>query len=104
MFGVAYLIQFPDGHEPRMESLELFNSFDDAEIRTREIIFKFIEEYGDDVIEYASKEDPVAIMYNGDVTAYVYIKEVNNDISLEKIAKQGYSCCATKCFDRPCIL
>ena len=77
MYAVAYLIHFPDEEDPRMESIQLYPSFEQAEIRTRELIDDFVELYGEDMIEYATKESPVAVMYNGDVTAYAYIKEVS---------------------------
>lgn len=77
MFAVAYLIHFPEEEDPRMESIQLYPSFDEAEKRTKELIDEFISDYGEDMIEYATKESPVAVMYNGDVTAYAYIKEVS---------------------------
>jgi len=79
MYGVIYIICFPHEQDPRMESLELFNSYDEAEKRTQEIIKEFIEIYDEDFTKYATPKDPVAIMFNGEVTAYAYIKEVSND-------------------------
>ena len=67
MFAVAYLIHFPEEEDPRMESIQLYPSFDEAEKRTKELIDEFISDYGEDMIEYATKESPVAVMYNGDV-------------------------------------
>ena len=34
---------------------------------------EFIDDYGEDYIEHATKKNPVAVMGNGDVTGYVYI-------------------------------
>ena len=62
-----------------MQSLELFNSYDEAERRIQEIIEEFIELYGEDIIEYATPKKPVAIMFNGEVTAYAYIEKVSNN-------------------------
>ena len=61
-----------------MLSLTLCNSFDEALKKTEIIIEKFIEDYGKDVIEKATKESSVAIMFNGEVTAYAYITEVSD--------------------------
>ena len=79
MYGVIYIICFPHKEDPKMRSLELFNSYDEAEKRTQRIINEFIETYGEDSIEYATPEDPVAIMFNGEVTAYAYIEKVSNN-------------------------
>ena len=76
MYGVINIIKFPDFEDPRMLSLELFPTFDEAEKRTREIVEKFIEEYGEDYVEYATEKRPVAIMFNGDVIAYAFIEKV----------------------------
>lgn len=80
MYGVIYLIQLPIKEDPRLLSLELFPHFDDAKKRTEELIKEFVEEYGEDYIEHASKENPVAIMFNGEVTGYAYIKKVSEKI------------------------
>ena len=58
-----------------MLSLELFSSFAKAKERSEEIIKEFIDDYGEDYIEHATKKNPVAVMGNGDVTGYVYIEE-----------------------------
>lgn len=42
-------------------------------LRSEEIIKEFIDDYGEDYIEHATKKNPVAVMGNGDVTGYVYI-------------------------------
>ena len=76
MYGVINIIKFPDFEDPRMLSLELFPTFVEAEKRTREIVEKFIEEYGEDYVEYATEKRPVAIMFNGDVIAYAFIEKV----------------------------
>lgn len=77
MYGVAYLIHFPDEEDPRMESIQLYPTFKKAEKRTRELIDDFVKLYGEDVIDYATKESPVAVMYSNKVMAYAYIKEVS---------------------------
>ena len=51
----------------------LFPSFAKAKERSEEIIKEFIDDYGEDYIEHATKKNPVAVMGNGDVTGYVYI-------------------------------
>ncbi len=76
MYGVINMILFPDKHDPQLLSLELFPSFDEAKKRTRVIIEEFIDEYGEDYINNATEEKPIAIMYNGEVTAYAYIQKV----------------------------
>ncbi len=55
---------------------DFFDSFSEAKARTEELIKEFIEDFGEDIIEYATKADPVAVMYNGEVTAYAFIEEV----------------------------
>lgn len=77
MYGVAYLIQFPNKEDPRMLSLDLFETFDEALERTKQLAEDFIEEYGEDIIEYATESNPVTVMYNGEVTAYAYIQKVS---------------------------
>ena len=76
MYGVVNIIQFPNMQDPEMLSLELFSTFEEAEKRTRDIAAQFIEEYGEDIIEYATVSNPVAVMFNGEVTAYAYIVKV----------------------------
>ena len=63
----------PFNEEPEMLSLELFPSFKKAMERSEQIIEEFVNDYGEDYIKRATKENPVAIMGNGDVTGYVYI-------------------------------
>ncbi len=75
MYGVVYMIQFPGYEDPKMKSLELFSSFDEAVERSEEIIKEFKEEYDIDYVEHATREKPVTIMDNGEVTGYVYIVE-----------------------------
>ena len=79
MIGVVNLIVFPNSEDPKLRSLEIFNSFSEAKQRSEEIIEEFIEDYGEDWIEHATKEEPTAIMFNGEVTAYAYIIEVKNE-------------------------
>ena len=70
MYGVIYLIQFPDDQDPEMKSLELYPTYEEAEQRSREIVLEFIEEYGEGQIEYATEDNPVTVMYNGEVTGF----------------------------------
>ena len=77
MYGVAYLIHFPDEEDPNMLSLELFETFDEALERTKQIAEDFIADYGEDIIEYATESNPVTVMFNGEVTAYAYIQKVS---------------------------
>jgi len=76
MYGLVNVICFPCDEDPQMLSLTLFNSFEEALKNTEIIIEKFIEDYGEDIIEKATQEKPVTIMFNGEVTAYAYIVEV----------------------------
>ena len=76
MYGVVNIIKYPDFEDPKMLSLELFPTFDEAANRTKAIIETFIEEYGEDYIQTATKEEPIAIMSNGEVVEYAYIVEV----------------------------
>ena len=69
IYGVVNMILFPEDEDPEMLSLELFSSF----AKAKEIIKEFIDDYGEDYIEHATKKNPVAVMGNGDVTGYVYI-------------------------------
>ncbi len=78
MYGVIYLIQFPDEQDPEIQSLELYPTYEEAEQRSREIVSEFINEYGEDQIEYATVDDPVTVMYNGEVTGYAFIEKVSN--------------------------
>ena len=73
IYGVVNMILFPEDEDPEMLSLELFSSFAKAKERSEEIIKEFIDDYGEDYIEHATKNNPVAVMGNGDVTGYVYI-------------------------------
>ena len=57
IYGVVNMILFPEDEDPEMLSL----------------IKEFIDDYGEDYIEHATKKNPVAVMGNGDVTGYVYI-------------------------------
>ena len=70
IYGVVNMILFPEDEDPEMLSLELFSK---AIERSEEIIKEFIDDYGEDYIEHATKKNPVAVMGNGDVTGYVYI-------------------------------
>lgn len=78
MYGVVELIRIPCEEDPELLCLTLFDSFEKALKKTEAIIEKFIEDYGEDVIEKATKEAPVAIMFNGEVTAYAFIVEVSD--------------------------
>ena len=73
MYGVINIMMFPYNEDPEMQSLELFSSFDKARERSEEIIKEFVDDYGEDYIEHATKKNPVAVMGNGDVTGYIYI-------------------------------
>ena len=86
MYGVVHLMQYPEREDPTFLSLELFASFKDAEKRTRRIVKDFIEDYGEDFIEYATKESPVAIASNDEVTAYAYIAEVGGTVPKPQMA------------------
>ena len=76
MYGIVEMIIFPCDDDPQILSLTLFDSFEEALKRTELIIEKFIEDYGEDIIEEATKEEPVAIMCNGEVIEYAFIVEV----------------------------
>lgn len=77
MYGVVNIISFPDGEDLKMLSLDLFDSFSKALAHTELIIKKFEDEYGVDIIEEATIDNPVAVMFNGEVTAYAYIVKAN---------------------------
>lgn len=81
MYGVIYLIQFPENQNPEMQSLALYPTYEEAEQRTKEIVEEFIDDYGEDFIEYGTADNPVTVMYNGEVTGYVFIEKVSNPIS-----------------------
>ena len=83
MYGVIYLIQFSDNQDPEMQSLELYSTYEEAEQRTHEIVTDFIDEYGEDDIEYGTESNPVTIMYNGEVTGYAFIEKVSNHAETE---------------------
>ena len=68
IYGVVNMILFPE-----MLSLDLFSSFSKAKESSEVLIKEFIDDYGEDYIEHATKKNPVAVMGNGDVTGYVYI-------------------------------
>lgn len=78
MYGVIYLIQFPDDQDPAMQSLEVYAAYEEAEQRVHEIVTEFIDEYGEDDIEYGTESKPVTIMYNGEVTGYAFIEKISN--------------------------
>ena len=78
MYGVIYLIQYPDDQDPVMQSLELYPTYEAAEQRTREIVTEFIDEYGEDIIEYATERKPAAVACNGEVTGFAFIEKVRN--------------------------
>lgn len=77
MYGVIYLLKFPDEEDPSLESLELFDTFEEAEKRTREIVAQFLEEYGDDYSKFATEKNPDAIMSNGEVVGYAFIRKAD---------------------------
>lgn len=76
MYGVIYMLQFPYPNDPKMQSLELFDTFDEAKDRTEELADVFIEEYGEEYIEHATVRRPVAIMSNGETIGYAFIQKV----------------------------
>lgn len=77
MYGVVNILVLPCCMDPEMISLEVFSSFDKALERSEEIIEEFIDKYGRDEIVHATEKKPVAVMYNGEVTAYAYIVKVD---------------------------
>lgn len=78
MYGVIYLIHFPDDQDPKLQSLELYLTYEEAEQRTRDIASEFNGEYGEDFTQHATKKKPVAVMYNGEVTGYAFIQKVGS--------------------------
>lgn len=77
IYGVVNIMLLPDREEPKLVSMQLYYSFEEAMDRSEEIIEEFIDDYGEDYIEHATRKRPVAIMDNGEVTGYVYIIETN---------------------------
>ena len=77
MYGVIYLIQYPEEQNPEMRSLELYPTYEKAEQRVRELVTEFINEYGEDYIEYGTDKKPLTIMYNGEVTGYAFVQKVS---------------------------
>lgn len=77
MYGVIYIQDLPDEQDLNIVSLELFSDFEDAVNRTHKIAEEFIDEFGIDDVEYATEGNPVTIMFNGEFTAYAYIKKVS---------------------------
>lgn len=82
IYGICYLIQFPCDEEPLLEFIEIFESFAEAKNRTKRIMKKFFREYGEDDFgtEYPSENNPRAVMSNGEVTGYVFIKKIKNNL------------------------
>ena len=76
MYGIVVILDYPFDADPEMMSLTLCDSFEEALKKTEIIIEKFIEDFGEDTIEKATKENPVTVMYNGDITEYAFIVEV----------------------------
>lgn len=79
-YGVIYILNFPEQEDPKLVSLEMFGSYEEAQKRSQEIVEEFIEDYGEDFIQYATENEPVAIMYNGDVTGYAFIQKVKDNL------------------------
>ena len=77
IYGVINIMTMPFNEEPETVSLELFPSFEKAMERSEQIIEEFVNDYGEEYIKYPTKDNPVAIMENGDVTGYVYIVETH---------------------------
>ena len=75
MYGAIYILLFPCCQDPIMKSLELFSSFEETAKRSEEIIKEFEEDYGIDYVEHATRENPVTVIGNGEVSGYVYIVE-----------------------------
>lgn len=76
MYGVIYIFQVPYDDTPILKNLELFSSFKEALHRSETLIDEFKNEYGEYYIQHANEEDMVAIMSNGDVVAYAFIKKI----------------------------
>ena len=78
MYGICYIIQYPCDNGPEIQSIESFESFKKAVDRSKEIMNEFFEDYGEDEFgtEYPDKNNPKAVMSNGEVTGYVFIKEI----------------------------
>lgn len=77
VYGVINIMTAPCSENPKMLSLNLYSSFEKAIERSEEIIKDFIENYGGEYIEHATKENPMAIMSNDEVDGYVYIVETS---------------------------
>ena len=95
IYGVVNMILFPEDEDPEMLSLELFSSFAKAKERSEEIIKEFIDDYGEDYIEHATKKNPVAVMGNGDVTGYV-VEKKNTGYNIKKEEKFSRNFVKTK--------
>ena len=81
MIVLVSFMEIPDCQDYVIEGAELFERFEDAKLRSDELIANFIEEYGDDYSEMATEKEPMAYAGNGDVTRRIYIREIK-EISL----------------------
>ena len=66
-----------------MQLLALYHTYEEAEQRIKEIVEEFIDEYDEEFVEYGTADNPVTVMYNGEVTGYVFIEKVSNPAETE---------------------
>ena len=84
MYGVIYLMYCTGSQDLNVQSLELYPTYEKAEQRTREIVEEFIDDFGEDFIEYGTADYPVTVMENGgEVISYVFIEKVSDTAKTE---------------------
>lgn len=75
MFGIVETIEMLGESDPRLVRLELRPTFAEAVARANELLDAAVDEYGEDWVERASEESPLAVASNGDVTWRGYVAE-----------------------------
>ena len=86
MYCLVKLLCLPDGcGDPKLEGVEFFNSFEHAKKRSDELIEVFFDEYGELDREEATLKNPKAVAYNGEVTWFGFIKEIEDIEKLKSL-------------------
>ena len=79
MYCLIEQVLYPYKEKPKLLSVELYETFEDAQNRSEVLMQSFIEEYGSEYVNHAKIPKPIASADNDDVSWWCYIELIDEN-------------------------
>ena len=75
MYCVFALLQIPGEEDPKVDKLLVFSTKAEAEKKIEKMAEHLVKYFGGEEEKPKRKNGPVRVVYNGDITEWIYLKK-----------------------------